>query len=203
MTISTISELRTALAGWLHRTGLDDQIDDFIALAEARIYRKLRIRCMETQLSDTIASGVVAVPSGYIETKHLRIDGSPSSKLTRKSDEWIYAHYPTRSADGLPQFFAREAESFIFGPYPDSAYTVKGVYYKRLTALSDLNTSNWFTTNAPDVLLYGALCEAAPYIANDMRIPIWEGKFNDAMAAVQAEDNREEFSGSPLSMTAR
>jgi hypothetical protein len=203
MTISTYSELQTALEGWLHRSNLDSQILDFIALAEARIYRKLRIRAMETQLSSAIASGVIAVPSGYVAMKHARIDGTPGGPLTRKSDEWIYANYPTRSADGLPKFFAREADSFIFGPYPDSAYTVKGVYYKRLTALSDANPSNWFTTNAPDVLLFGALCEAAPYCRDDPRIPLWEAKFNDVMAQLAKEDTDEEQSGSPLSMTAR
>lgn len=203
MTISTYATLQTALQGWLHRTNLDSQITDFIALAEARIYRKLRIRCMETQLSTAIASGVIAVPTGYIEMKHARIDGSPTGKLQHKNDEWIYANYPTRSSDGQPKFFAREADSFIFGPYPDSAYTVKGVYYKRLTALSDANPTNWFTTDAPDLLLYGALCEAAPYLVNDIRIPIWEGKFNDAMAAVQKEDDSETFSGSPISITVR
>jgi hypothetical protein len=203
MTISTYSELQASVESWLHRANLDSQITDFIALAEARIYRKLRIRCMETQLSSAVAAGVVAVPSGYIEMKHARIDGSKPMPLQRKSDEWIYANYPTRSADGLPKFFAREADSFIFGPYPDSAYTVKGVYYKRLAALSDANPTNWFTTNAPDLLLFGALCEAAPYCRDDPRIPLWEAKFNDVLAQLAKEDRDEDLSGSPLSMTAR
>lgn len=203
MTISTYSELQTALEGWLHRSNLDSQITDFIALAEARIYRELRIRCMETQLSSAIASGVVAVPSGYIEMKHARVDGNSPMPLQRKNDEWIYANYPTRSSDGLPKFFAREADSFIFGPYPDSTYTIKGVYYKRLTALSDANPTNWFTTNAPDILLFGALCEAAPYLVNDARTMIWEAKYGTVRDAIQREDKQEEFSGSPLSMTAR
>jgi hypothetical protein len=203
MTISTYAELETALARWLHRANLTAMIPDFIALAEARIYRELRVRCMETQLSAAIAAGVVAVPTGYIEMKHARVDGSSPSPLTRKDDEWIYANYPTRSADGLPKFFAREADSFIFGPYPDSGYTVKGVYYKRLAALSDANPTNWFTTDAPDALLYGALCEAAPYCVNDARIPVWEAKFGNVIEQIKREDKNETFSGSPLSMTAR
>jgi hypothetical protein len=203
MTISTYSELETSIGRWLHRTNLEAIIPDLIALAEARIYRELRIRCMETQLSAAIASGVLAVPTGYIEMKHARIDGNSPMALTRKDDEWIYKNYPTRTSDGLPKFFAREADSFIFGPYPDSAYTVKGVYYKRLTALSDANPTNWFTTDAPDLLLYGALCEAAPYLANDMRIQVWESKFNYVLEQVKREDKNETFSGSPPFMTAR
>jgi hypothetical protein len=203
MAISNYSEVQDAVARWLHRTELTDYIPDFIALAEARIYRELRIRCMETQLSTAVAAGVIAVPSGYVEMKHARVDAAKPSALQRKSDEWIYANYPTRSADGMPKFFAREADSFIFGPYPDDGYTIKGVYFKRLTALSDANTTNWFTTNAPDILIFGALCEATPYLVKDIRIPVWESKYASVRDQIQRENDREEQSGSPPFMTAR
>lgn len=202
MAIDSYGALQTAIINRLHRANLTTLVPDFIALGEARIYRDLRIRCMETALSSAIASGVIAVPSGYVELKHAYIDGSPSGKLTRKNADFIYFNYPTRSADGKPKFIAREAESFIFGPYPDSAYTVKGVYYKRLDALSDSNTTNWFITNAPDILLYAALVEAADHTANDAALMKWEQKYNQVKDRIQRESDAEEFSGSPLSMSA-
>jgi hypothetical protein len=191
------------LASWLHRADLTTQIATFISDGEKRIYRDLRIRAMEAALSDTIASGVIAVPSGYIAMKNARIDSARSGKLMRKDAEWIYANYPVRSADGTPKFFAREIDSFIFGPYPDSAYTVKGTYYKRLDALSTENETNWFTENAQDLLRWAALCSAARYIVNDQRIPVWEENYAEAILAIQAEDDAEEFSGSPLQVTPR
>lgn len=202
MAISTYSELQTAVINRLHRANLTSLVPDFIALGEARIYRDLRIRCMETALSSTIASGVIAVPSGYVELKHAYIDGSPSGKLTRKNADFVYQNYPTRSADGKPKFIAREADNFIFGPYPDSAYTVKGIYYKRLDALSDSNTTNWFTSNAPDILLFAVLCEAADHISNDAAMMKWEQKYIQIKDRIQRENDAEEFSGSPLSMSA-
>jgi hypothetical protein len=135
--------------------------------------------------------------------KYAYIDGTPMGKLQRKDAEWIYHHYPTRSADGKPKFIAREADNFIFGPYPDSAYTVKGVYYKKLDALSASNTTNWFITNAPDLLLFAALCEAEPFLVNDPRVALWEQKYEQIRSRVQREDDQEEFSGSPLAVTVR
>ena len=203
MSIASYSELKTAVGTWLHRSDITDQIPDFIALAEAKIYRRLRIRAMELSFSSAIASGVIAVPTGYVELKHARVDTNRSSPLARKSDEWVYHNYPVRSADGLPKFIAREADNFIFGPYPDSTYTIKGVIFRRLSALSTSNTTNWFTANAPDVLLFGALCEAAPYLGKDARIPIWEAKFSSVVDDIQRENDREDASGSPPFMTAR
>lgn len=204
MSINSYTTLKTAVANWLNKDDLTTYIPDFVMLGEMRIYRDLRIRAMETALSSSISSGVLTVPSGYMALKFAYIDSSPISKLTRKDAEWMYHNYPTRSADGTPKFIAREGDNFIFGPYPDSTYTVKGVYFKRLDALATTtNETNWFTANAPDLLLFAALCEAAPFIKDDPRIAIWEGRYNLAKSRVQSNDDDEEFSGSPLAMTVR
>ena len=98
--------------------------------------------------------------------------------------------------------FAREGETLIFGPYPDSAYTIKGRYYKKLDALSDSNTTNWFITNAPDLLRYAALCEAAPYIQNDARINVFESKYQMAKERIKRTDRMEATSGSLITAKA-
>lgn len=202
MAFSTYSTLQTAVGSWLNRSDLSAYIPDFIALAEERIYRDLRVKAMETALSSTIASGVIAVPSDYIELKLAYIDGSPAYLLERTSLEEIYARYPTRSSQGKPLYIAREGSNFIFGPYPDGAYTVKGVYYARLAALSSTNTSNWLTTAAPSLLLFGALCEAEPFLHNDPRVVLWESKFAQQLTAANRQDKREGRSGSSMTMSA-
>lgn len=202
-TIEDYETLQGAIANWLHRADLTSEIPGFIQLGENRIYRDLRVRQMETSFSTAIASGVIAVPTGYMEMKYAYINGSPMVKMARKDPEWIYHNYPSRSSGGTPRFFAREAENLIFGPYPDSTYTVKGVYYKRLAALSTTNTSNWLITDVPDLLLFASLCEAAPWMFNDERIQVWEGKYKSIKDRVERNDAQEEFSGSPLAATVR
>lgn len=204
MSITSYATLQTAVASWLGRSGdtiVTTVVADLIMLGEMRIYRDLRIRAMETSFSTNISSGVIAVPSGYVEMKFCYIDGSPVQILTSKTAAQIYELYPTRSATGKPKFFAREVDSFIFGDYPDSNYTVKGVYYKRLDALSDSNTSNWFITNAPDLLLFAALAEADVYLKNDERVALWENKYQMIKNQIQDQDKNENGSGSPLTIT--
>jgi hypothetical protein len=129
--ISSWATLNTEVMAWLHRPELTAEVPGFIQLGENRIYRDLRVRQMETALSSAISSGVIAVPTGYLEMKYAYVNGSPMVKLQRKDAEWIYQNYPVRSSDGTPKYFAREATNFIFGPYPDSGYTIKGLYYKK------------------------------------------------------------------------
>lgn len=202
--ITSYATLQTAILEEAHRTtdaDLTAVVPGLIVLAESRIYREMRVRQMETALSTAMSSGTLAVPSGYLELKFAYINGAPIRRLTKKDAEWIYANYPTRSADGTPSFIAREGENFIFGPYPDSDYTVKGIYYKRLAAVS--TGSNWLITDAPDLILWASMCEVARWTQNDERLPIWERTYEQIKAGVQRQDADEEFSGSPLSVTAR
>ncbi len=203
VSIVDYASLLTSVSNWVNRSDLAAIAPDFVSFGEARVYRDLRIAAMEATFSAAISTGVLAVPTGYIEMKSARIDGAPSQKLERKDAEFIYAKYPDRSAGGKPKFFAREAQNLIFGPYPDSAYTVKGVYYKRLASLSVSNTTNWLITDASDLILFAALCEAAPYLQADDRIPIWEQKYKQIKDRIQRNDEIEEFSGSPLSSSLR
>jgi hypothetical protein len=201
--ITDYATLQTSIAGFLHRTDMTAIIQELIADAEFRIANELRIRAMEASFTGTIASGTVALPSAFLEWKHVYIDGDAAQKLERRDAEWIYTNYPTRSATGKPVFFAQEADALMFGPYPDSNYTVKGVYYQKLAALSDSNTTNWFITNAPDLLRYGALCEAAPYMQADERIGVWEQKYNQVKQRIERTERREKSSGSLLTMKAQ
>lgn len=204
--VTTFSTVKTAVADWLDRDDIDDAIDQFIQFAERRIYRggrhiltneriaPVRIRAMETALSVTIANGVAAVPADYLELRYVYVDTSAVVTLQQKPPAWIVERYPIRSSDGIPHFIARDGENFMFGPYPDSGYTIKGSYYQELTTLSTSNETNWFTTNAPDLLVYGALCESAGYVGNDERLALWEGRYEAAREAVQEQDEQERYS---------
>ena len=200
MSLNSFTTIKTAIGTWLDRSDMAGVIPDLIAIAENRIYRDLRIRAMEEAISTAISSGVVAVPTGYLEMKHAYMDGKYA--VSRVDPAFIYERYPERTAQGVPAYFAREAENFIFGPYPDSAYTMKGVYYKKLTALSASNETNWFTDNCPELVLFGALVEAEPYIGNDARVLLWESKYSAIKNEIQRADKREETSGSRLQTVA-
>lgn len=155
---------------------------------------------METSLSSTInGSGVIAVPSGYIDLKNARISREPVQVLTRKTPDWIYLNYPNRTSYGIPKNIARDGSNFIFGPAPDSQYLVAGMYYARPAALS--SALNDIFTDNPELFLFAALAEAEPWLKNDDRIPVWEKKFGQILADVQMEDDRESGSGSGLAVT--
>lgn len=199
MSIATYSELQTAVANWLHRSDLTSIIPDLIMLGENRIFRELRCRDMESALSVTFTSGVAAVPSDYLELKFAYLDGTPVSPLKRSSASAIYTRYPLRSPSGKPSEIAREGSNFIFGPYPDGTYTLKGIYYAEPTSVT---TSDTFLAIHPDLFLFAALSESAPYIKEDARITLWEGKYQNILNQLNIQDAGEESSGGGMTVRA-
>jgi hypothetical protein len=55
--------------------------------------------------------------------------------------------------------------------------------------------------NCPDLLLYGALGEAEPYLMNDARLATWAQMYDRGLAALTVSDDQGEYGGSPLAIT--
>ncbi len=202
MALDTYANLVTAIANELARADKNTFIPDWLVLAESRINKNLRVRQMETATAEVMAAGVIAVPTNYVALKDAYITSiAPYQSLERKTANWIYDKYPQRTADNVPKFMAREGSNFIFGPYPDSNYTVQLVYWNRFAALS--TAINPIFTAYPGLWFFGALCESAHQMKADARIPMWEKRFTELLASVQDEDDDEFLSGSTMQMVAQ
>ena len=199
MAIGNYTQLQTAVANWLDRDDLTDRIPEFIALAEARMNRVLRLRMMESKYTaSTVASQRnYALPTGYIQMRNFQINTSPVTPLQYVSPE-IYDRLWGGSTGGTPQFYTIITNEIQLGPIPGSVLTLEMLFYKKITALSGTNTTEQMLTDNPDIYLYGALLEAEPFIMNDERVGLWAKGFQQAVADLQEQDNKDRHSGSAL-----
>lgn len=200
--ITSYSTLQTAVADYLVRSDLTTWIPNFIQNWEEKFYRQPKNfgSWMEQSLNSTIASSVIAVPTGYLVMKYAYVDGSPSSRLDRMSLNQLLGTYPRGGDTGLPVWYARDGANFIFGPAPDSDYTIKGTYLAKPTRLRDFASdaaAHWIIVNAPDLPLYGALIEAEPFLKNDKRLGTWQGFYDTALKNYRDLFMAEDVSGSP------
>ena len=199
MAISTYAELQTAVANWLDRADLTDRIPEFIALAEARMNRILRIRLMEAKYtaSSVKAQRNYALPAGYIQMRNLQINTTPIRPCQYVTPE-IYDRLYGSTTTGTPEIYTIIANEIQLGPIPAGVQTIEMLFYKKITALSGSNTTEAMLTDNPDVYLYGALLEAEPFIMNDERVGLWAQGFQQAISDLQEQDNKDRHSGSAL-----
>ncbi len=201
MALNTYSALQTAVLKWLNRENDSDlalQIPDMITLCESRIKRELRRSSTRTTI--TIDDEAVTPPTDMAELRSIYlVSGSPSNDVPiRVGTAEMVAERRARSAGvtGRPTDVAYVAGQLLFAPAPDQTYTAEIVYFTALTPLSNANTTNAVLQEAPDAYLYGTLLEAAPYLEDDERVPLWESKFAAAIRSLNDVREREEFAAS-------
>lgn len=201
--ISSYSTLLTAVSDYLARSDLSTFTPNFVQNFEEDFFREPKNfgRWMETSTDSAIASSVVALPSAYLGLKHAYVSGSPSTRLDRVSLNQLYGRYPRGSRTGRPGWISREGSNFVFGPAPDSNYTIHLVYWAKPTLLRSFAAdaaAHWLIVNAPDLLLYGALLAAEPFLKNDSRIPVWQALYDRALTSYRHLHADEDVSGSPI-----
>lgn len=197
MDLTNYTGVKAAVAKFLNRTDLTDDIPGFITLVEAQISRVLRRTTIRATVG--IFGASYALPASVKELRSLRlVTGSPSQDLPIVicTPEILAERRAGRSAVGRPTHAAVVAGSLLFVPACDQAYSLEMSYFEALVPLSSTNPSNNVLVEAPDLYLFGALKEATPFLEHDERAPLWETKYGTALEQLEAVREREEFNAS-------
>ena len=207
--ITTYATLQSAVTEWLARdqdTTLIARIPTFIQLAEAKFNRELFVRQMEsraTALVDTTSDEpeFISLPSDFQSMRRVRLSsvtGKPclSFKSGTQMDEY---RYTTSDVTGQPRYFTIFGTEMELAPTPDDAYTLEMIYRQNIPPLAT-NDPNWLLSLAPDLYLYGALLESAPYIKEDGRIQTWSVGMASALSALNNLGMTSTFNAGPLTM---
>lgn len=197
MAISTYAELQTAIGNWLGRPGdstITGIIPDWIALAEVRVNRELRIRAMEERATATISGPYAALPNDFLAMRNFQLNTNPVTSMDLVSPELI-DRIVAGSGAGRPRLYAIVNDEIQLAPAPDGPYPAEMVYWKKFEALLPTAPSNWLLANAPDVYLFGSLVEAAGYLGDDQHLQQWEARYQAAIRSLQDSDDTGKWSG--------
>ena len=199
---TTYTTLQATIADWLNRPDLTNVIPTFISLAEARLVRDLRIREMLKVSTAVTTSGdkTVGLPADFLQMRDLHIETNPIATIKYQSPS-VFFRNSNASVTGLPTQYTTLASELQFAPVPDSAYTIELLYYAKPPRLSSSVSTNVFLTSCPDLLLYAALGESAPYLENDARITTWATLYDKGVNSLTISDDGGEYAGSPLTIS--
>jgi hypothetical protein len=205
MAISNYSTLQASIGDWLNRSDLTAVIPDFITLAEAQFNRNIRHRRMVERATATLDSEYSAVPADWLESIRYQINTNPITVMEFVSPDQAALLKGANGTTGKPIYYTQIGQQFQVVPAPDSgsAYTGELTYYATIPALSVSNTTNWLLTDSPDLYLYGALLQAAPYLQDDQRISTWGTLYERCLNDLKVSDERSRMATSALRMRAR
>jgi hypothetical protein len=199
MALDTFAGLKATIADYLNRDDLTSVIPSFITIAEAKFNRKLRTRQMIKRANAQIETAFFAYPSDWLQAKEFQLNTNPIVRLQFVTEAYGDELKANRYVSiGQPAYYTITGTQLEFIPTPDSTYSAELTYYAKIPALSDSNTSNWLLAYAPDLYLYGALMEAAPYLKDDERLPVWSQMYISSLGDIEIADQRASVSSTPL-----
>lgn len=177
------AQLQAAIADTLNRQDLTAQIPTFIRLAEAQMDRELVNRNDFAYIPLNGVSGSIGLPCDFAGALSVTAFGQPNQKIAYMTpdmfdEQWL-------SSNGAPHYYTLTKTQMLFSP--SVAFDGSVRYLRHLQNLSTTNDENWLLSDHPDAYLYGALTHAAPYLKDDDRIPVWNGFFASAIAAINAQ----------------
>lgn len=186
MTLSTYSDLKSAVADWLERSDLATRIPDFIALAESRLNRLFRGRMTEVNAALTATPGArtILLPANFSEAVAVHVAGCLDA--LRFIDP---ALMEVRTDAGRPLFWTIDGGNLTFERSCDQAYGVTLRHLRRF-ALSDAEPTNPILNDYPDLYLFGALLEAAPFLRDADLLALFQARFDAAMQEANAKESR-------------
>jgi len=186
MSITTYTELKSAIGSWLGHELFADRYGDFITLFEAAACRRLKVRPMETLTTLTPSSGAAALPADYLGWRRATVMSAPRVELTYVHPSYLQALYPT-GLTRAPRHFTIEASALKTRSSDSTA--IELLYFAKTPAVA--NALNWLFTNHPDAYLFGSLAEAEAFGVNDERLPMWKARRDEVLVEIASSDFRE------------
>ena len=212
----TYAELKAEIALYLNRTDLTARIVYWADMAKTSIERGQFIldgksvavnwNCMKKRQTTSSAEAYITMPSKIKEVRWMKIlYDTRYYDLVQKSPEHALTLYPFVAGTGIPTdrpkiyAFLDEQSEILVRPTPDQSYTYDIGFY----AYSDLMTTtdtNWWLTNAWELLMYGALIQAEPYIFNDPRMATWKGLYEEGIMKLAKAEKAASDAGKAMVM---
>ena len=143
----------------------------------------------------------IALPSDFQSMRRVRLSGVTGKPCLefRSATQMAEYRFATSGVAGQRRYFTVFGEEIELAPTPDAAYTVEMVYRQNIAPLAS-NGTNWLLALAPDLYLYGALLESAPYIKEDARIQTWGLGFTSALADLNNLGLTSTFNAGPMTV---
>lgn len=200
MSFSTYTALKAEVAEWLNRSDLTARIPEFIRNAESELRDDPRVRKHATT-SLTVDAEEESLPSDFKSLESLYLDGPTyfGDIEIVNSGALSDANFDVAGASGVPRKAAVIAgQRLRFAPTPNASYNVRMTYWANVPHLSDTAVTNWLLQERQDIYLYATLMEAAPFLRDDDRIPVWGQNLTSRLEALHRKNQTLQYGGGSL-----
>lgn len=166
----------------------------FISMAEDRLMSEFTHETMETKVTGTLTSGVLVLPSDFVEMRSFSFDSASPRFPLAISDE-VFERRTAGGATGVPLYTRRIGNELHFAPAPDANYAYTFYYYARFARLVNNADTNGLLTLRPSLYLSASMVEAYVFLDDPENEARWENVYQRAKRGAQSQDVRSKHRG--------
>ena len=204
MSINTYAELKAAIADFLARDDLTNQIPTFIQLAEARLSRTLETRSQERRARATFPANdeFISLPTDLRALRSLRLPGSPTRTLEYKTPEDLFSQY-SNTLKGTPQAYTVIGCEIAIRPVQASETEVELIYGEDIASLASGSESgtNTILSRHPDAYLYGALAQAYIFLQDEAKAQFYDQALGRSIEEIRDDTNKSRYGAGHIAVT--
>lgn len=164
----------------------------FLALAELKLNRGLRVADMEVVGTITLTDGAGDLPDDFLEAREVKnANGIP---IRAVSLQQLTNSYMGRS--GIPAGYAIIGNTINVRPVADGDLTV--TYYGRIPALLPSSPTNWLLQKSADVYLYALVTEIAIWAKDIAGATAGQQLMSLALSGLSIQDERARWSNAQV-----
>jgi len=202
----------TTFTGWIsylrNWIGADEysdaQIGQFLDLGTVRLNTDLASYPLEKLHHKTILAPDVEQPIDLLleipdfnKIRLVSVQGIGSLDVAALN-EYVDKAQDLTNTCVTPEMYNIDAGKLYIWPWPAENAVVDIHYYEMVPALSPTVNVNTFTTHHPDLFLHAGALEAAAYMVEDERIPVWEGKYATGVLTANGNVSKIKMGSTPL-----
>jgi len=182
----------------------DAQVGHFLDLAQVRLNTDLYSYPMEklfhhpiTEIGVNLPIDLAVIIPDFGKIRLVSVQGVGPLDVAALN-EYVAREQDLYDTCFTPAMYNIDAGKLYVWPWPAVDAVVDIHYYEKVPLLSTAVNVNTFTTHHPDLLLFAASLEAAPYMVEDERIPVWESKYMAGVMVANTNVNKIKMGSTPL-----
>lgn len=204
MSVTDLPTLKVAVLEWSARSGaveIEDNLDDIIQFAEARIERELVLDSMLRSVTYTppldpestdgkrLSIESITLPDDFNAVSNIKTKGGVAWEW-RPQDEMARAG--TTPAE--PTYYTIAGCELSFNPPKSVEITLR--YYKKFPRLASLPTgkqTHALLTTYPDLYVFGGLTQLIIFDRSYEEAPTWEREYQRIMSEIGRQNQRSRY----------
>lgn len=199
------SELVAAAKSYADRQDLevDESVDIFILMAEARINRVLKTREQSTRATMQAVEDkeYYPLPCDYSGMRDVQVssadaDDNSVSRLSYVSPE--YLNSKSKIGDTNQGYYCVVANQLQVYPLISEDCVIEMVYWQNVPNLNSVDNENWLSISHPDIYLAGIVAEIETFAKNYEVAKGWDSRMSRAIGELEQSDVKENWAGSQL-----